>query len=288
MAIKVWYGLYNAWEGNWNAGANWHDTEGSISSVPVATDDVYFVKGSQDVTTGPSSPVSLASLNFGTKYTGTTVKLTTNATIVDYANKVGTVILEGTYPTVNIQATASDNPALKFDSSVIATNLRITGGSGTIYIDEDTTVSGAIDMIGCKSARLEIQAGATVSSADITIDAGKVLTYEHIDTLTQFGGTVTFENGDDGTTPTNTITLYKGIVKYKPTAEAVLTTLIAYGGYFDMRGCNSPSHTITNSTIFAGSMIDERNGLANCIYTSPILSNGGVFMPDLGRNITVT
>jgi len=223
-------------------------------------------------------------LNFGAKWTGDTVKLTTSATTVDYANKVGTVILEGTYTTVNVQATASDNPALKFDASTITT-LRITGGSGTIYIDENSTVSGAINMVGCKGARLEIQTGATVSAADITIDAGKVLTYEQIATLTQFGGIVTFANSD-GTT--NAITLNKGIVKYQPTSTAILTALVAYGGYFDMRGCNSPSHTITNATIYSGSMIDERNGLSNCTFTNPILSNGGVFMPDLGRSITVT
>jgi hypothetical protein len=273
--VKTWVST----DGNWNTAGSW-----SPSGVPVATDDVYFVSGSQSVTTGASSSVVLNSLNFGTKWTGDTVVLTTSATTVDYANKVGTVILEGTYTTVNVQATASDNPALKFDTSTITT-LRITGGSGTIYIDENSTVSGAINMVGCKGARLEIQTGATVSAADITIDAGKVLTYEQIDTLTQFGGIVTFANSD-GTT--NTVTLYKGIIKYKPTSTAVLTTLVAYGGYFDMRGCNSPSHTITDATIYSGSMIDERNGLSNCTFTNPILSNGGVFMPDLGRNITVT
>jgi hypothetical protein len=275
MATKTWVST----DGNWNTSGSW-----SPSGVPVATDDVYFVSGSQSVTTGASSSVVLNSLNFGTKWTGNAVKLTTSATTVDYANKVGTVILEGVYTTVNVQATASDNPALKFDDSTITT-LRITGGSGTIYVDENSTVTGEISMIGCKGARLEIQAGATVSASDITIDAGKVVTYEQLDTLTQFGGTVTFANSD-GTT--NAITLYKGIIKYQPTSTAVLTTLVAYGGYFDMRGCNSPSHTITNATIYSGSMIDERNGLSNTSYTNNILSNGGVFMPDLGRNIAVS
>ena len=176
MATKTWVGA----DGNWNTAGSW-----SPSGVPVASDDVYFVSGSNSVTTGPSSAVNLASLNFGTKWTGNAVKLTTNATTVDYANKVGTVILEGTYTTVNVQATASDNPALKFDDSTVTT-LRITGGSGTIYVDENSTVTGEISMIGCKGARLEIQAGATVSAADITIDAGKVLTYEQLDTLPQF------------------------------------------------------------------------------------------------------
>jgi len=275
MATKTWVGA----DGNWNTAGSW-----SPSGVPVASDDVYFVSGSNSVTTDASSSVVLNSLNFGTKWTGSAVKITTSATTVDYANKVGTVVLEGVYTTVNVQATASDNPALKFDDSTVTT-LRITGGSGTIFISDGTTISGEVSMIGCKGARLEIESGATVSASDITIDAGKVVTYEQLDTLTQFGGTVTFANSD-GTT--NTVTLYKGIIKYQPTSTAVLTTLVAYGGYFDMRGCNSPSHTITNATIYSGSMIDERNGLSNTSYTNPILSNGGVFMPDLGRDITVT
>lgn len=275
MATKTWIST----DGNWNTAGSW-----SPSGVPIAGDDVYFVSGSQDVTTGASSSVVLASLNFGTKYTGSTVQLTTGATVVDYANKIGTVILEGTYPTVNVQATASDNPALKFDDSTI-TNLRITGGSGTIYIDENSTITGEISMIGCRSARLEIQAGATVSASDITIDAGTLITYEEVDTVTQFGGLIEFINSA-GTT--NTITMYKGIVKYKVTGATTLTTLLMYGGFFDMRGSNAPSHTITNTTVYAGAMIDERNGLENTSYTNPIAMNGGVVKCDFGREVTIT
>ena len=275
MATKTWVGA----DGNWNTAASW-----SPSGVPVASDDVYFVSGSNNVTTGPSSAVNLNSLNFGTKWTGTAVKLTTNATTVDYANKVGTVILEGTYTTVNVQATASDNPALKFDDSTITT-LRITGGSGTVLIDENSTVSGSISIIGATSVRVEIEASATVNAADVTLDSGKLISYEELDTITQHGGMVTMSNSA-GTT--NTITMYKGIMKYQPTSSTTLTTLVMYGGYFDLRGCNAPSHTITNASVYSGAMIDERNGLSNTTWTNPITSYQGVFMPDLGRSIAVS
>tara|TARA_R100000655_G_scaffold71369_2_gene109751 strand:+ start:7138 stop:7965 length:828 start_codon:yes stop_codon:yes gene_type:complete len=275
MATLTWIGA----DGNWNTAASW-----STGALPTNGDDVYFVSGSNDVTTGPTSAVNLNSINFGTKWSGSAVKITTNATTIDYANKSGTVILEGTYTTINVQATSGDNPALTLDDSTITT-MRITGGSGTVLIQSNTSVSGAIDMIGCKSARLEIEAGSNVSAADITIDAGRVVSYEELDSITQYGGVVTMANAG-GTT--NTVNLYKGILKYQPTSTATLTTLTVYGGYFDLRGCNTPTHTITNTSIYSGGMIDERNGLSNTTWTNPINSFQGVFVPDNSRSITVT
>jgi len=280
MANKTWVGTDTGNEGDWSVAANW-----SPSGVPVASDDVYFVSGSQDVTAGlDQSAVTLLSLNFGTKYTGSIeTALQIDATTLDYANKIGTVILTGTFTTANIQATAIDSPALKFTSATIAT-LRVTGGSGTVFVDSGSTVSSVIEMIGANSVRVEIESGATVSAADITIDDGKFLTYEEVDTVTQFGGLVEFLNSA-GTT--NAITMYKGKCKYKVTGATTLTTLIIYGGFFDTRGSNAPSHTITNTTVYAGGMIDERNGLENCIYINPVALNGGVVKCDFGREVTI-
>ena len=253
MATKTWIST----DGNWDTAGSW-----SPSGVPASSDDVYFVSGSQDVTSGfNQSGVTLNSINFGTKWTGSIgTNLQINSTTVDYANKNGAVILQGTYTTINVQATSGDNPALTLDDSTI-------------------------DMIGCKGARLEIESGATVSASDITIDAGTVISYEELDTVTQYGGVVTMANSA-GTT--NTVTLYKGIFKCQPTSSTTLTTLTVYGGYFDLRGCNAPSHTITNASVYSGGMIDERNGLSNTVWTNPINSYQGVFVPDSGRNIAVS
>lgn len=281
MANKTWVGTDSGNEGDWATAANWLP-----SGVPVAADDVYFVSGSQNVTAGLNqATITLTSLNFGTKYTGSILTvLEISATTLDYANKVGTVVIEGTFPTVNIQATSNDTPALKLDSCTI-TSLRITGGNGTVLVDNSTTVSGAIDIIGAGSVKLEIESGATVSAADITIDDGTFLTYEEVDTVTQFGGLTEFLNSA-GTT--NTITMYKGKCKYKVTGATTLTTLLMYGGFFDIRGSNTPSHTITNATVYAGAMIDERNGLENTLFTNPIVMNGGVVKCDFGREVTIT
>ena len=300
MAVRVWVGTDATNIGEWNEDDNWVDGAGVGSVAPVADDDVYFVSGSQDVQADTVADLdALDSLNFGTKWTGsfvTDVNPTTgvtddstlavaaiNADVLNYANKIGAVGLDGTFPTVNVQATSTDSPALKLDNCAITT-LNITGGSGTVLLAATTTVTGGINVIGADALRLEIEPSTVVSTADITMDSGRIVCSEQIDTAVLYGGTLEMTNVD-GTS--NSITIYKGNCKYKPTGAAVLTTLTMYGGFFDMRGCNSTSHTITNTTLHAGSMLDERNGLSNTIYTNPI-SLDGIIKCDFGRVITVT
>jgi len=300
MAIRVWYGLTATQIGNWAHAANWRDEDGASSAVPVADDDVYFTTGSQDIQASTIVDVdALDSLNFGTKWTGsfvttvdatlgtttdaTLATATINADVLDYANKIGAVGLDGTFPNVNVQATSTDSPALKLDNCAITT-LTITGGAGTVLLAATTTVTGGINLIGARGVRLEIEASTVVSAADITMDSGRIVCSEQIDTAVLYGGTLEMVNLD-GTT--NSITIYEGTCKYKPTGAAVLTTLTMFGGFFDMRGCPSPSHTIVSVTLHSGSMIDERNGLSNTIYTNPIVA-GGIIKCDLGRQVTVT
>tara|TARA_R100001244_G_scaffold40628_2_gene36564 strand:- start:531 stop:1448 length:918 start_codon:yes stop_codon:yes gene_type:complete len=302
--IRVWSGTYAGQIGNWNEGHNWLNSAGADAGVvPVATDDVFFTSGSQDVQadTVAASGVTLASLNFGTKWTGSFVEAVNstsgttsdselspaeiNATKLDYANKIGAVSLDGDFVTVNVQATSTDAPALQFYGSGEIGTLIITGGSGTVQVKAGVTVTGAINVIGASGVRLHLFPSSVVSAADITMDSGRIICDEQIDTAVLYGGTLEMVNVD-GTT--GTITIYEGTCKYKPTANALLSNLIMYGGFFDMRGCNAPTHTITSTTMHSGSMIDERNGLANTTYTNPILVNGGIVKCDLGRQVTVT
>lgn len=300
MAILVWLGTFADAIGEWSEGHNWLDEDGADAGVvPTTGDDVYFTSGSQDVQADTITPsVVLDSLNFGTRWTGsfvTEVDPTTgttdddtldvgvmSATVLEYAKKIGAVELTGTYTTANVQATSVDSPALLFNSSTIPT-LNITGGNGTIFVDRNTTLSGTVSMVGAKKARLELEVDATVNGVEVTMDAGRFITYNEIDKLFMYGGVVEFRNA---TGTTNLIDLYQGTIKYKPTGGAVLSALNAYGGFFDMRGCPSPSHTITAVTMYAGSMIDERNGLSNTTYTDPIVA-GGIIKCDLGRTVTV-
>ena len=286
MATKVWLGTNTGNEGDWATDENWLDANGAVSVQPVTSDDVYFTSGSQDVTTGlGQSAVTLGSLNFGTKWTGSIeTALEINSTTLDYASKVGVAFLEGTFTTVNVQATSSGNPALKFEGSTIAT-INLTGGTGTVLIDATGEVSTAINMIGAKGATLQIDEGADVGGSDLTIDEGRVISYEELNTAVQYGGVIDFEHSA-GTTVS--ITIYEGTCRYKPTADVTLTTLTMYGGFFDMRGCTATTHTITNSTLYSGSLVDERNGLRNAVYTNAISAKGGIVKCDLGREVTIT
>jgi len=300
MAKRVWKGTHDDQFGNWGVDANWLDEDGDPATKPAADDDVYFTTGSQDVQADTVDNLdALDSLNFGTKWTGSFVAVvnpatgvtttdtltaaTINADVLDYANKVGAVALDGVFPIVNVQSTSTDSPALKLDNCAITT-LTITGGAGTVLLAATTTVTGGINLIGARGVRLEIEASTVVSAADITMDSGRIVCSEQIDSAVLYGGTLEMVNLD-GTT--NSITIYEGTCKYKPTGAAVLTTLTMFGGFFDMRGCPSPSHTITDITLHSGSMIDERNGLSNTIYTNPIVA-GGIIKCDLGRQVTVT
>ena len=301
MSVRIWVGTHDDQFGNWGVDANWVDETGAGATKPTADDDVYFISGSQDVQSDTVDDLdALDSLTFGTKWTGSFVTVVNpatgvttdstlavaaiNADVLDYANKVGSVGLDGDFTTVNIQATSTDSPALKLDNCAITT-LNITGGSGTVQLVATTTVTGGINVISASGVRLEIEGSTVVSAADITMDSGRIVCSEQIDTAVLYGGTLEMTNAD-GTS--NSITIYKGTCKYKPTGAAVLSALTMYGGFFDMRGCNSTSHTITDTTLHAGSMIDERNGLSNTIYTNAILVNGGIIKCDFGRAVTVT
>ena len=276
MAIRTWTGTL---DGDWEEDGNWAE-----DYAPVSGDDVFFTSGSVDVTLNlDQEGVVLTSLNFGPKWTGSIDGLIIGATSLDYSSTSGTADIEGTFTTVNVQATSTDDPALTFTDATITT-LNITGGNGTIKVTGGgSTLSGSVNMIGCTSAKLEI-AGAVDASADLIMDAGTLLTYEEMNIISIYGGVAEIEN-ETGTLAT--LNVYGGTCKYAPTGAAIITALTIYGGTFDMTDCTSPSHTITDCTLYAGGTLDERNGLSNAIYTNPIVG-GGLVKCDIGREITIT
>ena len=276
MAVRTWTGEEN---GDWGESSNWAE-----ESVPISGDDVFFTSGSVDVTTGlDQDGVVLTSLNFGPKWTGSIDGLIIGATSLDYSSTSGTADIEGTFTTVNVQATSTDDPALTFTDATITT-LNITGGNGTVKVTGDNTMlDGSVNMIGCTSAKLEMAAGVDAAT-HLIMDAGTFLTYERLDSVSIYGGVAEIEN-ETGTLPA--LNVYGGTCKYAPTGAAIITALTIYGGTFDMTDCTAPSHTITDCTLYAGGTLDERNGLSNAIYTNPIVG-GGLVKCDIGREITIT
>jgi len=299
---RVWYGLDSGNEGDWNVNANWLDEEGVAADTPDNGDDVFFTSGSQDVidVSGSldQSGVALDSFTVGPKYTGTIgplvdsvetpLKLGSITGEFRYGQKNGVAYIDGdsasTFADVIIETTDTVNPAIKF-TNITITDLTMTGGKGTVYIDSTAEITGDIKMIGCRSATLELEAGSTVD-ADLTISDGRLLTYVDLTTITMFGGLVGYADAGAGTL--TTLTMYDGTCKFKPTSDTTLINLIMYGGFFDARGATASDVTITNTTIYDSAIIDERNGLRNIDWENSIDAVGGIIQWNPDRIIDIS
>lgn len=280
MADKTWIGT----DGAWGTAGNW-----SPSGVPVASDDVYIVSGSDDITGSDQSAVTLDSLTVGSQFTGSIgtsgTKLQINATEFDYSGNGTTAYFDGNLTTATIQNTSTDDDALHISTSTITT-LRVLGGRGTIQLANSCTISTTIEQIGAEGATLTIADGTTIGgSCTLTMDSGQVELNEAVPTVTTFGGEL-IATLDSGTI--TTLNMYGGSVRWRPTASCTITTLNLYSGLFDSRESLSTTYTITNTTVHENGSVDERSGLANAIWTNPINMEGGEILYDTGRTVTIS
>tara|TARA_R110000824_G_scaffold226205_3_gene413903 strand:+ start:782 stop:1684 length:903 start_codon:yes stop_codon:yes gene_type:complete len=299
MADRTWTGTT---DGDWEDDANWGG-----ESFPTGGEDVFFTSGSVSVdTTLDQSNIELASLTIGPKYTGTIgiaatetpLKLGSIAGRITYGQKVGVCYISGDtsgadaiFADVIVEATSTESPALNFVTCDI-TNLTMLGGKGTVYIGTGVDITSTILMIGCRSVTLEIDSAATIE-CNITISDGRLVTPIATNNLTMFGGLVEMADGGDGTT--DTITIYDGIFKCKAPADTTITDLVVYQGFFDARAATAPGMlqvagtgiTITNTTVYEGGILDERNGLQNVTYSTPIKVRGGIVYLNAGRSMLI-
>ena len=133
---------------------------------------------------------------------------------------------------------------------------------------------------------LNIADAATIGgSCTLVSDSGRLELNQAVPTITIYGGVADIQL-DSGTV--TTLDQYGGRVRWIPTAACTITTLTLYGGLFDSRDSTAPLYTITNSTVHENGVIDERSGLENATYTTPINIEGGEVRYDSGRTITVT
>ena len=304
MEDRTWTGTT---DGDWEKDANWGG-----ESFPTGGEDVFFTSGSVNVDTNlDQSDIELASLTVGPKYTGTIGPLTGDPAVTEtplklgsiagkitYGQKVGVCYISGDtsgadaiFADVIVEATSTESPALKFVTCDI-TRLNIVGGLGTVYIGTGVDITSTILMVGCKSVTLEIDSAATIE-CNISISDGRLVTPIATDTITMFGGLVEMADGGDGTT--DTITIYDGIFKCKAPADTTITDLVVYQGFFDARGATAPGQTqvagtgitITNTTVYEGGILDERNGLQNVTYSTPIKVRGGIVYLNAGRSMDI-
>jgi len=283
MATKTWTGDV---DGDWSDLNNWDE-----GAVPVNGDDVFIVSGAVDIDGGDYSAVDLDRLVVGPKYRGTIAttgtKLQVNATNLDYAGNGDKAWLFGTFGTVTVQDTSTNDNALNLDgSSDTITTLRVLGGKGSINVSADCEISTAIEQIGADSVTLKIADGTTIGgSLTLTIDSGKVELSEAVPTINMLGGYL--EIDVDGGTFT-TISQYGGKIQHSPTDSCTITTLVIYSGKFDSTESTAPEFTITTLTIHEDGTLDERSGLANATYTNPLNMEGGEIRTDAGRELTIS
>lgn len=283
MATRTWSD--SAADGDWTNTANWVET-----TVPISGDDVYIVSGSVDIDGDDQNLVTLDSLTVGQKYTGSIgtsgVKLQISATNFDYSGQGTGTYIEGTFTTVTVQNTSSDDDALNiYGSSDTITTLRILGGRGGINIDSTCNITTTIEQIGADTVTTAIADGTTIGgSCELTMDSGKMELNQAVATITIFGGELV-ATLDSGTV--TTLNQYGGRIRWNPTASCTITTLTVYSGLFDSRDSTAPAFTITNATIFDGT-VNETSGIQNASWTNPIAMEGGEVLWDSGRVLTVT
>lgn len=283
MATKTWTGDTNK---NWNEADNWEP-----SGVPASADSVYITSTSDDIVGYDGSAVALTDLVVGQQFTGkigtSGTKMQIDATNLDYSGVGESAYFEGTYATLTVQNTSTSTTALNLSgSSDTITTLRILGGRGTINIASSCNIVTTIEQIGADGVTTNIADSTTIGgSCSLTMDSGKFELNQAVPTITVFGGDL------EATLDTGTVTtldMYGGRVRWNPTEACTITTLTVYDGLFDSRDSTSATFTVTNTTLFNGS-INERSGLNNATWTNPINYEGdGEFLYDIGREITVT
>lgn len=276
MADKLWVGATDVW----NLSSNWSPT-----GIPAASDDVYITGGSQDIAAYTELAFALGRIVVGAGYSGSIANLIMDADSIDYSGQGTTAVFKGTYTTVTVQDTSTSDTALKIDgSSDTVATVRILGGKGTVTLAAGCEITGTIEQIGASGVTTIIQDGITLTTVDIICDSGKLQINEAPTNLTLFGGDVDALL-DAGTVAA--VNLYGGRLRWSPTAACIITDLTVYSGTFDSRESAAPEFTITNSTVHEAGIIDERSGLENATYSTPINMEGGRVIFDIGRAISL-
>jgi len=294
--------------GSWTTAGNWSN------GVPVAVQsEVYFNQGSVSCTDDlpvKDDEVHLHFLFIGPKFTGnigtSTVPLELGTvTEFQYGQKVGqTFLYSATIHATVISSTSTENPALSFVENVddgagstqtlLFASVDIVGGLGTILFDQ-VWCPAPINMVDCQSVTLEISANCLVDSCALTVAAGRVVSYAQDGSSGFFGnvvisgGMVEFvqASGDSVSNAVQSITIYDGICKWKPTAASEVAVLNVYGGIFDARGCVAANTELSNVKVYGKGVIDERNGLGNIVYKNDVTFYEGIVLTDSNRTLTV-
>ncbi len=279
MATRTWVGGTSS---DWGTASNWAE-----NVVPADDDEVYIVSGVVDIDGSDQSAVTLDLMVVGPQYTGTIgstlTALQINSDVFDFSGMGTYSYLSGTLDTVTIQNTSTSTTALTLSECTIDT-LRVLGGNGTVTIDDASTVTTKIEQVGATAITTSIASDTTIGgSCELVIEAGKMELNVAVPTITVFGGSL--ESDHTGTV--TTLEIYDGLVRWSPSADCTITTLTVYGGKFDASESTTPTYTVTDTTVHAQGVIDERSGLLNATWSNSVLMEGGQVLYDINRRVVI-
>lgn len=229
--------------GNWNTGANW-----SGGSAPTNGDTIIFESGSVDVTTGPSSTITVAALQVTNGYSGNWTALVTLDTIT-------ALTLGGAGSLYRLSAPVTTALIDLYSQ----TTLSHEGGTWTTV-----TCSGMGKVIRSGTGvftTLRNMPGVLVESTSATqtittaINGGTIKSAGSIGTYTSMGGdrlTTT-----EAAAISTSATLGNGS-SFNHLSSGTIALLNAYSGSSFPCAGSVKDFTITTANIYAGSSVNER------------------------------
>lgn len=261
MADKIWVGTASGHEGDLNYADNW-----SPSGVPTDGDNVFFISGSQDVTTNLDAlaSVNLNKLVVSSGYSGTigdsSNYLNTNAGYFSYqgGKSSATDYIDVDVDNANVVAASKD---AKLSLKGTITDLVILNGTITI-------AGGTITNLEVGGQTKEVSISSGVSITNVYQKRGGIESSVGCTLVELSGGTFTLSDGD-----ITTVRLYGGTF-YWNAGGSTISDLTIYAGSFDASG-DSDSKTITNLTLYQNGSINLNNGASNITITNGIKTYNG-------------
>lgn len=276
--------------GNWSGGAS--PTTGDVCIL--ASDPA---SGADNISAGDHTGRGNLTLIVGPNWTGnigtSSADLELKLTKFEYAGQGDTVRIKAdssvTITECYISDTGSGAMPLRLQSTGTITNLRVTGGKGTITLsggDSFMTVT-TCEVIGATRATLDMASAGTVKGTTMRVNDG-VAQFLGPFTTCEVSGRGSVEIS--GTPTIGTLELYGGTCRWNTSgaSSAISSKLAVYSGKFDASACTASVSTIAGTEIFSDGIIDERNGLESITWSGGIVSHGGTLNLDPGRVVTVT
>ena len=293
MATRYW--TNGAGTGVVSTASNW-----SPSGAPSAGDTLIFASSPTGATStavvgGDYSALGdMAEVRIGSDFTAAFgsssayVQILSSATVLEATGNVFIDIegaVSGDTVTINNTNVGPDAIHLRGDMDIV----RILNSAGDISIEATTansTSSGYTEVDNLyvfTPSRGKISTEINVSSLDVLhIDSGVVASSCACVTASLYGGEFTQES----TGTITTLNVYGDQTTVLLNGSGTVTTLNQYAGTTTFQNNASDGLTVTNCTLYAGT-IDLSPSMRNVTFTNDIINKGGSLIPPLASTISV-